>query len=176
LAYIAISRGGMTRVKSFPPIVSERSRLLILGSMPGELSLKAGQYYAHPRNAFWHIMGELFGAGPSLPYQERVALVQSVGIALWDTLQVCTRPGSLDVSITEEVANDFPTFFARYANITHVFFNGTKPERAFRRHSRPALQDDRHIFVRLPSTSPANAAMPLEAKVKAWSILKKVPS
>ena len=97
----------MNRVQSFPPIVSERSKLIILGSMPGELSLKAGQYYAHPRNAFWDIMGELFGAGPSLPYQERVAILQSVGVALWDSLQACTRPGSLDASITEEVANDF---------------------------------------------------------------------
>jgi double-stranded uracil-DNA glycosylase len=72
----------MSRVESFPPIVSKRSKLLILGSMPGELSLKAGQYYAHPRNAFWRIMGELFGAGPSLPYQERVTILQSVGVAL----------------------------------------------------------------------------------------------
>src|ERR1700751_4240082 len=111
----------MTRVESFPPIVSERSRLLILGSMPGEASLKAGQYYAHPRNAFWHIMGELFGVGPSLPYPERLARLQSVGVALWDSLQVCVRPGSLDASITEEVPNHFPGFFAKYPNITHVF-------------------------------------------------------
>ena len=68
-------------------------------------------------------MGELFGAGPSLPYRERVALLQSVGVALWDSLQACTRPGSLDASITEEVANDFPALFAEYPNITHVFFN-----------------------------------------------------
>jgi hypoxanthine-DNA glycosylase len=91
----------MSRIQSFPPIVSQRSKLLILGSMPGEASLKAGQYYAHPRNAFWHIMGELFGAGPSLPYQERVAILQSVRIALWDSLQACIRPGSLDASIKE---------------------------------------------------------------------------
>ena len=63
----------MSWVQSFPPIVSPQSKLLILRSMPGEASLKAGQYYAHPRNAFWHIMGELFGAGPSLPYQKRIA-------------------------------------------------------------------------------------------------------
>jgi TDG/mug DNA glycosylase family protein len=66
--------------------------------------LKAGQYYAHSRNAFWPIMGELFGAGPSLPYLERVARLQSAGVALWDSLQACVRPGSLDASITEEVA------------------------------------------------------------------------
>jgi TDG/mug DNA glycosylase family protein len=166
----------MSRVQSFPPIVSERSKLIVLGSMPGEVSLKAGQYYAHPRNAFWYVMGELFGAGPSLPYDERVALLQSAGVALWDTLQACTRPGSLDASITEEVANDFPTLFSKYPNITHVFFNGGKPEKAFRRHVLPTLHGDRHVFVRLPSTSPAHAAMRLDAKVQAWSVVKKVLS
>jgi double-stranded uracil-DNA glycosylase len=144
--------------------------------MPGELSLKAGQYCAHPRNAFWHIMGELLGAGPSLPYQERVAILQSAGIALWDSLQACVRPGSLDASITEEVANDFSGLFAKYPNITHVFFNGRKPEMAFRRHVLPALPEDRHVFARLPSTSPAHAGMRLEAKVQAWSVVKKVLS
>jgi double-stranded uracil-DNA glycosylase len=164
----------MNRVHSFPPIVSERSKLIILGSMPGELSLKAGQYYAHPRNTFWDIMGELFDAGPSLPYAERVARLQSVGVALWDSLQACTRPGSLDASITEEVANDFAALFAKYPNITHVFFNGNKPEKAFHRHVLPALLQDRYVFARLPSTSPAHAAMRPEAKVLAWSVLKKV--
>jgi hypoxanthine-DNA glycosylase len=77
----------MSRVQSFPPIVSERSKLIILGSMPREASLKAGQYYAHLRNAFWPITRELFGVGPSLPYQERVAILQSVGVALSNSLQ-----------------------------------------------------------------------------------------
>jgi hypothetical protein len=82
----------VSRVQGFPPIVSEQSKLLILGSMPGAVSLKAGQYYAHPRNAFWSIMGEPLRAGPSLPYQERVAILQSVGVALWDSLQACISP------------------------------------------------------------------------------------
>jgi TDG/mug DNA glycosylase family protein len=101
----------MTRIESFPPFVSDKSKVLILGSMPGEASLKAGQYYAHPRNAFWDIMGELFEIEPTFPYQDRVAGLQSRGIALWDSLQACVRSGNLDVSITEEVANDFETFF-----------------------------------------------------------------
>src|SRR6516162_2492392 len=154
----------MSWVQSFPPIVSPRSKLLILGSMPGEASLKAGQYYAHPRNAFWHIMGDLFGAGPSLPYRERVVILKSVGVALWDSLQACIRPGSLDASIKEEVANDFPALFAKYPKIAHVFFNGRKAERSFLRHTT-TLSQDRHVFARLPSTSPAHAAMRLEAKV-----------
>jgi len=164
------------RVQGLPPIVSQKSKVLILGSMPGEASLKAGQYYAHPRNAFWPIMGELFGAGPSLPYQERVAFLQSAGIALWDSLQACLRSGSLDASITGEVTNHFPGFFDKHPNITHVFFNGMKAERVFRRHALPALTEDQHIFARLPSTSPAHAAMTLEAKVQAWCVVRKVLS
>ena len=165
----------MSRVQSFPPIVSQQSKLLILGSMPGEASLKASQYYAHPRNAFWPIMGELFGAGLSLPYEKRVDLLQSVGVALWDALQACSRPGSLDASIIDEVANDFRALFARYPNITHVFFNGSKAETAFRRHVPPTLPKGHHIiFTRLPSTSPAHAAMRLEAKLQAWSVVKRV--
>ena len=165
----------MSRIESFPPIVSERSKLLILGSMPGEASLKASQYYAHPRNAFWPIMGELFGAEPSLPYEKRIEILKSVDVALWDALQACSRPGSLDAAITEEVANDFPALFARYPSITHVFFNGSKAETAFRRHALPALPKGHHIiFTRLPSTSPAHAAMRQGAKVQAWSVLKKV--
>ena len=163
----------MTRVQSFPPIVSDNSKVLILGSMPGVASLKAGQYYAHPRNAFWPIMGTLFGVDPSLPYPDRVARLQAAGVALWDSLQACVRPGSLDASITEEVANDFPAFFAKYPRIRQVYFNGSKAEAAFRRHALPSLPPDRYAFARLPSTSPAHAALPLEAKVRAWSVLLK---
>ena len=168
------SRSG--RVESFPPIVSRHSRVLILGSMPGQASLRAGQYYAHPRNAFWRIMGSLFGAGPSLPYEERTARLQSAGIALWDVLQACVRPGSLDASITDEVANDFPALFARYPNLTHVFFNGSKAETTFCRLVVPCLPGDGRAYARLPSTSPAHAAMRLEAKLQAWSVVKSVLS
>src|SRR6516164_81516 len=163
----------MSRIESFPPIVSDNSKVLILGSMPGEASLKAGQYYAHPRNVFWRIMGELFGADPSLPYQERAVRLQAAGVALWDSLQACVRPGSLDASITEEVANDFPAFFAKYPGISHVYFNGNKAETAFRRHALPLLPSTQHVFTRLPSTSPAHAVMPLDAKVRAWCVVRK---
>ena len=169
-------RGHGTRVRSFPPIVSEKSKVLILGSMPGDASLRARQYYAHPRNTFWRIMGELFGVGPSLPYPERLVRLRSAGVALWDSLKVCERPGSLDASITEEVANDFPGFFAKYPRITHIYFNGRKAEMAFRRRALPLLPNDRHVFTRLPSTSPAHAAMSFEAKVQAWSVVRKALS
>jgi double-stranded uracil-DNA glycosylase len=166
----------MSRVESFPPIASEKSRVLILGSMPGAVSLKAKQYYAHPRNAFWRIMGELFGAEPALPYEERVLCLQLAGVALWDSLQACVRPGSLDARITNEVANDFPAFFAKHPGITHVFFNGAKAEAVFRRRALPLLPDARQVFTRLPSTSPAHAGMPFEAKVQVWCAVKKALS
>lgn len=165
----------MSRIESFPPIVSEKSNVLILGSMPGEASLKAGQYYAHPRNAFWPIMGKLFGAGPSLPYGERVARLDSAGVAVWDSLQACIRLGSLDSSISAEVANDFPAFFAKYPRITHVYFNGSKAEMVFRRRVLPSFRDTQHVFTRLPSTSPAHAAMPFDEKVQAWSVVRAGP-
>jgi len=166
----------MSRIQSFPPIASTNSRVLVLGSMPGVESLRARQYYAHPRNAFWPIMGSLFGAGRSLPYEERTARIRSAGIALWDVLQACVRPGSLDTSITDEVANDFAAFFATYPTITHVFFNGSKAETAFCRLVAPGLPEAGRAFARLPSTSPAHAAMRLEAKLQAWSVLKSVSS
>ena len=144
--------------------------------MPGEESLKTRQYYAHPRNAFWHIMGKLFGASPSLPYQERVVLLQSTGVALWDCLKACKRQGSLDASISDEVTNDFPAFFAKYPNISNVFFNGSKSETIFCSRVLPNLTEDQHSFTRLPSTSPAHAAMTLEGKLQAWSVVSKVLS
>ncbi|HEV2549838.1 MAG TPA: DNA-deoxyinosine glycosylase [Stellaceae bacterium] len=165
----------MSRVESFPPIVSEKSKVLILGSMPGEASLKAGQYYAHPSNAFWRIMGELFGSGPSLPYAGRVERLNFAGVALWDSLQACIRPGSLDSSISEEVANDFPAFFAKYPHTTHVYFNGGKAETVFRRHALPSLPNTQRVFTRLPSTSQAHA-IPFDAKVQPWSVMRKVLS
>jgi hypoxanthine-DNA glycosylase len=144
--------------------------------MPGAASLAARQYYAHPRNAFWPIMGRLFGAAPHLSYEQRVDILRAAGVAVWDSLQACVRPGSLDSDITEEVANDFATFFAAHPRIHHVFFNGAKAEAAFRRHALPSLVDSRHVFTRLPSTSPAHAALDLRTKLKAWRAVKTAVS
>ena len=83
------------------------------------------------------------------------------------------RPGSLDASITEEVPNDFPALFAKYPGISHVYFNGSKAETAFRRHALPLLPSTQHVYTCLPSTNPANAVMPLDAKVRAWCVVRK---
>src|SRR5262245_47983989 len=166
----------MALVYSFPPVVSRNSKVLILGSMPGEVSLKAGQYYAHPRNAFWRIMDELFGAGASLLYPDRLVALDKAGVALWDSLKACTRPGSLDSAIRDEEPNDFAGLFASFPGITHVFFNGAKSEAAFRRHVRARLTGLPRVFIRLPSTSPAHAGMRFEEKVERWRAVTKALS
>jgi len=158
----------------FPPIENPNARVLILGSMPGIASLRAGQYYAHPRNQFWPIMGALLGHNlAELAYPERVQCLIDAGIALWDVLQSCQRPGSLDADIAPAsiIANDFATFFARHPAITHVYFNGTAAERHFNQRVRPLLQTRPLHYLRLPSTSPAHAALNYPAKLDAWRVL-----
>lgn len=138
--------------------------------MPGNASLAANEYYAHQRNLFWAFMGELIGAHPGLPYQERLRILRSSGIALWDVLGSCMRKTSLDSRIEagSEVANDFQAFFLRHPDITHVFFNGAKAEQCFHKHVRPTLKSIQLQFQRLPSTSPANAGMSYQQKLLAW--------
>jgi len=163
------------QVFSFPPIARADARILILGSMPGVASLAANQYYAHPRNAFWPIMGELVGAGPDLAYEARVERLIARQIAVWDVLKTCVRGGSLDSSIDEEsiVPNDFAEFFAQHPEITRVYFNGGKAESVFRRLVLPTLgvRGETIQFARLPSTSPAHAARSFEKKVEAWQVV-----
>ena len=159
-----------THVQSFPPIADARATRLILGSMPGAASLAAHQYYAHPQNAFWRIMGSIFNVAPDAAYVERVRALQKAKVAVWDVLQSCERPGSLDASIRRdsEVANDFTAFFAQHPHITRVYFNGAAAESSFKRHCAEVLRDPRISFQRLPSTSPAHAALRFEQKHVEW--------
>jgi hypoxanthine-DNA glycosylase len=157
-------------IRSFPPIQDRHARVLVLGSMPGAASLLAGRYYEYKHNAFWKIMGELFGAGPDVAYAKRVVLLKRSGLAVWDVLESCVREGSLDSAIDEIsiVPNDFRKFFASHPRIGHVFFNGGMAETSFRRYVRPHLPETGIRFARLPSTSPAHAARNFETKLKAW--------
>lgn len=161
----------MSHVHSFAPVLVGDARVLILGSMPGRMSLEQNQYYAHPRNAFWPLMGELFGAGPELAYADRLLRLQGQRIALWDVLKLCTREGSLDSAIVESsiVCNDFAALYASHPRITRVFFNGAKAEATYRRHVTPRLADAPALhYTRLPSTSPAHASLNHAAKRAAW--------
>jgi hypoxanthine-DNA glycosylase len=172
-AEILVSGGG--RLRSFAPVFGNDARVLILGSMPGAASLAAAQYYAHPRNAFWPIMGALFGAGPELPYEARLARLADAGIALWDVIGRCHRSGSLDSRIAADSVepNDLAGLLAVCPHIGHLFFNGSAAEVAFRRHVRlPAGFRPLHR-TRLPSTSPAHAARSLEAKLAAWQAVRE---
>jgi TDG/mug DNA glycosylase family protein len=156
-------------VRSFEPIASLNARILILGSMPSVASLEAGEYYAHPRNAFWRIMGDLVGAGPDKPYKERTRMLKAHGIALWDVLESCIRPAgsSLDANIRNEVPNDFAAFFATHPCITHVGINGGKAAASFKKHA--ARHCPEHVIVTtLPSTSPAHAARSFAEKCALW--------
>jgi len=158
------------RVRSFDPIADRNAQVLVLGSMPGRKSLQARQYYAHRQNAFWRIVCGLLEIDPSLPYAERVRALRSARIAVWDVLHSCVRQGSMDAKIENhtEKANDFRGFFRTHRKITHVFFNGAKAEASFKRHVSGGIDATAFLFARLPSTSPANAAVPFNRKLKAW--------
>lgn len=160
----------MHTVTSFPPIANPSAHTLILGSIPGVLSLQARQYYAHPRNAFWSIMGNVHGFDIELPYAARVEKLKASGLALWDVLQSCSRHGSLDSAIEEgsRVPNDFARFFAQHPHVRLVAFNGTEAEKSFNAYVLPKLNMRDMCFVRLPSTSPAHAARSLAQKTEAW--------
>ena len=157
---------------SLPPVVAPHARHLILGSMPGARSLQAQQYYAQPRNAFWQIMGQWLEAGPEQSYDERLEILQRNRIALWDVLQSCHRPGSLDSAIraADAVPNDFAGFLATHSTITHVFFNGVAAAGLFQRlvTARGRGPQRPIAYATLPSTSPANARMRLDGKAAAW--------
>lgn len=154
---------------SLPPIVDDDTRVLVLGSMPGEVSLRLQQYYAHPQNAFWRIMSELLPLDAHADYPTRVAALRAAGIGLWDVLRSCDRVGSLDSAIVQDSMepNDFATLFATHPGLGRVFFNGAKAEQVFGRMVAPELRL-RLPCCRLPSTSPANAAIAYDAKLRAW--------
>lgn len=163
----------MALIYSFPPVATPTAHTLILGSMPGDASLRAGQYYAHPRNLFWPILGELIGAHPTLAYADRLQRLGEAGIALWDVLQCCEREGSLDTRIDPRsiVPNDFLGFLKQHPHITRIFFNGAMAETSFRRHVLKSLAQPQLTYQRLPSTSPANAGYSFARRLDAWRTL-----
>lgn len=162
--------------KSFPVLVSPEAKILILGSMPGERSLRAQQYYAHPQNIFWEMMGDLFGAGRQTTYPARLQILNQNRVALWDVVFQCYRSGSLDTNIRMEsvVPNDFVSLFSRCPKVETVFFNGHKAEQLFRKLVLGDLlknlgeRSNRLRFLRLPSTSPAHASLTRDQKKARW--------
>jgi len=161
----------------FAPVARPDARVLILGSLPGPMSLEQQQYYAQPRNAFWPILGELFGASPDLAYRKRLAKLKASRVALWDVCHSAERPGALDADIRQEsiVANDFATFFRRHRKIEGIFFNGQTAAALYRKlvlAELPELLRQLPSAV-LPSTSPAHAAMRFAQKLERWSVVRR---
>jgi TDG/mug DNA glycosylase family protein len=164
----------MEIIHSFPPVARADARLIVLGSMPGKMSLARQEYYAHPRNVFWRIAGELFHFNHEAPYDQRKSSLMMSRVALWDVMAACSRSSSLDSDIVESsiIANDFKRFFPRHPEIRAVFFNGLKAEQCYRKFVEPGLDGQRALpGLRLPSTSPANAGISFENKLEAWRVI-----
>jgi hypoxanthine-DNA glycosylase len=147
-----------------PPVLGPATRLLVLGSFPGAASLRAGQYYAHPRNQFWPILSALWGVDlVAAPYLARLAEIQRRGLGLWDVYARCRRVGSLDSAIRDAEWNDFATLLQHAPGLRAVAHNGGESARAGAR-----LQAHGFEVHRLPSTSPANASWSFDRKLAAW--------
>ena len=155
--------------QGFPPIIDATSQVLILGTMPGEESLRRQQYYGHPRNQFWRILADIFHTPVAEAYPERVALLRQKRLAVWDVLQTCERQGSLDQAIRQAVPNDFRALFKTHRNLRVIVFNGRKAQdlfahTVFRQQGLEGIELPRLL---MPSTSPA-AALPFSAKIERW--------
>lgn len=160
----------LARLKGLPPLAGDDARVLILGSFPSAASLRAREYYAHPRNQFWAIVEALFGIARGDEYARRCRQLSAHGVAVWDVIGRCRRAGSLDAAIRDAEVNDFAAFYRAHPRIAAVFFNGAVAEKRHRRAGVAGLPAP--VGLRLPSTSPANAGLSLAAKIDAWRAVK----
>lgn len=156
------------RIVSFPPIISETSRILILGSAPGARSLQMQQYYAHPQNQFWKILFHLFEEQYQTDYAARKQLLMKYDIALWDVIDSCEREGSSDAKIRNEEHNDVLQLVTDYPNIAAIFSNGQKSSKEAKKMLGPDSEIPFHV---LPSTSPLHT-IGFEKKLEEWKIIK----
>jgi hypoxanthine-DNA glycosylase len=154
---------------AFPPVASVNARILILGTMPSEISLERQEYYGNPRNQFWRMMQAVFDIPLDSPYAARLVGLGQKQIALWDVLQSCERVGSLDSAIQNAVPNDFTGMFTELANLKILAFNGKRAAEWFEKWVRVDTTGFQKLV--LPSTSPA-AALAFEKKVTAWAVLR----
>jgi len=166
---------GGSVVRGLPPVVGPAARVLIVGSMPGRVSLRERQYYAHPRNVFWDIMGEMFGAGRQVEYARRLEMLKARGVALWDVVAECRRDGSADAAIRRGGIriNDLDAFCRVNSSIRVVCFNGMT---AFRLAEREAAARGGGWLagverVVLPSTSPANRRRGRRERAREWRVV-----
>lgn len=161
---------GLIRKASFAPLAGKHTRVLVLGSLPGEVSLQQQRYYAHPRNCFWDLAGAVIGRDlAALPYDERLAALLAHRLGLWDVIASATRTGSLDSAIRDEAHNPLADLVSALPDLRAVAFNGAKAARA----GRKLLAGSGLELINLPSSSPAYAAMPWPEKRQRWLELRR---
>ena len=155
----------MSTLQGLPPVLSANTRVLVLGSFPGVASLRAQQYYGHPQNHFWKILGALWALPlPAMPYAERVEALQAHGLGVWDMYGACEREGSLDADIRNAELNDFSVVRWHCPKLGAIAHNGTE---SFR-HAHHTEKLGVPVY-KLPSTSPANASWSFDRKLAAWA-------
>ena len=157
------------RINSFPPIVDDNSKILILGSMPGAKSLEMNQYYAFPQKQFWKIMFHLFDAEFSDDYGTRINFIKQNKIALWDVIESCERKGSLDTEIKAEIDNDIPQLIENHSNIKMIFCNGQK---SYKNLLKILGKNFKIPILVLPSTSPLHTVR-FEEKLESWKVIQE---
>jgi len=158
--------------QGFAPLLGKCPKVLILGTLPSVKSLQEQQYYGHPQNAFWWLMSQMCGFEPGLSYSERVSHLLANHIAVWDVIQSCHRPGSLDSKIDQSTleTNDFLSLLGETSTIKAIAFNGQSASKLFSKFVD--AEKWKGDFIVLPSTSPANASMRKETKLEKWLSLK----
>lgn len=156
---------------AFDPIVNKDCKVLILGTMPSEESLRKQERYGHKSNQFWRIIFTLFGEELPDSYKEKSDFLIKKNIAIWDVLESCEGKGSLDSSIKNEKPNNFKKFFKEYPQIEYVFFTSKKAEEFYKKY---VGFDTKKKFTTLPSPSSANARMTLDQKIEEWKILGEI--
>lgn len=156
---------------ALPPLVDNSSRILILGTMPGDQSIAKQQYYGNKGNHFWKILFTIFDENYSASYDERQIFLKKHKIAMWNVLASCIREGSSDSKITNETINDFINFHKQYPNIRHVIFESKSAAKFYHKYLKPQIGISYHI---LPSTSGLNAGTSFSQKVELWKVLAKI--
>jgi TDG/mug DNA glycosylase family protein len=159
------------RLTGLPPVVGPDPRVLILGSFPSVISLEKKEYYANPRNRFWHLVEALLGIKAQLPYHVRTVQLKMKGIALWDVTRECEREGSDDAAIKNEIMNDIPGFLRDHPSVSVIILNGKRAGGIFHKEFPDGIPGI--MILTLPSTSPANARFGLPQLVDAWSALRE---
>lgn len=159
------------RKAAFPPSVDDDTRLLILGSLPGDASIRQGEYYAHRGNAFWTLMGDVLDERlRELPYTMRLSRLRARGVGLWDVIASADRTGSLDSAIRAADIRDLDAFVARLPRLRAIAFNGQTAARHGRRQLGMAPDI---VLIDLPSSSGAHATLSREQKAQAWRVLRE---